>query len=86
VCAYPLSEKYAIFEIAENTFSKNQNAPKSFVAELCPDSPEELSASPPYSLAAFDCPTSKREEGRGRERERGGELLRTLHGKFLATP
>jgi len=53
----PVRKEYAIFDIAESRFFKAQNAPKSFVAEL---------RAPP---AAFDGPTSKREEGSGRKLE-----------------
>jgi len=61
-----------------------QNAPKSFVAGLHPDSLEELTVLPQTPLAAFDSPTSKR--GRRFGEKRGGEMLRTPYGKFLATP
>jgi len=61
-----------------------QNAPKSFVAGLRPDPLGSLQRFP-GPLAAFDEPTSKRGEKRGKQ-EREGKMLRTLYGKFLATP
>jgi len=42
----PPSEKHAIFNIAESRFFLDQNAPKSFVAGLCPDPLGELTALP----------------------------------------
>jgi len=41
-----VSEKYAMFDIAERRFFKAQNAPKSFVAGLRPDPLKELTVLP----------------------------------------
>jgi len=78
VCTHPLSEKYAIFDIAESRFF-SQNAPKSFVAGLRSDplGEQRLHCSP-RPLAAFD--------GQDYFQERGGEMVRTPYGNFLATP
>jgi len=78
VSTYPLSEIYAIFDVAENRFIfYSQNAPKSFVAGLYPDPLGELTAALPAPQTAFDGPTSERgerkdeeeREGKGRRRE-----------------
>jgi len=69
VCTHPLSEKYAIFDIAESRFLA-YNASKSFVAGLRLDPLGELTA-PPDPLAAFDGPTSNRGKGWGKEGGKG---------------
>jgi len=54
VCKRPLTEKYAIFDIAERRFFLAQNAPKSFVAGLRPDPLGELAALPQTTQLHLD--------------------------------
>jgi len=88
-----LNKSHSILHKAD--FFLAQNAPKSFVAGLRRDPLGELTALPQTPVAAFDGPTSKRGEGRGRKKkkddgwETGGKGTGDAthpHRKFLATP